>query len=192
MNHLFWVPPFSGTPHVSLLPSLSGQLMEAPAPFAPLGAEAPVLPRPSERCQRCGSLFPSDANFCSRCGLARSTEGQSYQHPEKLLGFAVHFPDNQKKRKIVMPQMIFDRNFLILCYQIISNPHEKIRPSERADFRLVLVLVKQMPGSCPAPLSAMSSARAPARHICPKRLQGRRQGRRQGHQGFNRIAWRSR
>lgn len=60
-------------------------LMEAPAPFAPLGAEAPVLPRPSERCQRCGSLFPSDANFCARCGLARSTEGQSYQHPEKLL-----------------------------------------------------------------------------------------------------------
>lgn len=64
---------------------VEGHLMEAPAPFAPLAAEAPALPRPSERCQRCGSLFPSDANFCARCGLARSTEGQSYQHPEKLL-----------------------------------------------------------------------------------------------------------
>ena len=62
--------------------------MEAPAPFAPLAAEALALPRPSERCQRCGSLFPSDANFCARCGLARSTDGQSYQHPEKLPGFA--------------------------------------------------------------------------------------------------------
>lgn len=64
---------------------VEGHRMEAPAPFAPLAAEAPALPRPSERCQRCGSLFPSDANFCARCGLARSTEGQSYQHPEKLL-----------------------------------------------------------------------------------------------------------
>lgn len=85
--------------------------MEAPAPFAPLAADAPVLkPRPSERCQRCGSLFPSDANFCARCGLARSTEGQSYQHPEKLPGFAdvFHFPDNQKNRKIVMQQIILN------------------------------------------------------------------------------------
>ena len=96
--------------HVSLVPSLSGHLMEAPAPFAPLAAEAPALPRPSERCQRCGSLFPSDANFCARCGLARSTDGQSYQHPEKLPGFAdvFHFPDNQKNRKIVMQQIILN------------------------------------------------------------------------------------
>lgn len=60
-------------------------LGEAPAPFAPLRVTEAPLESPSERCQRCGSVFPFEANFCPRCGLARSTSGQSYQHPEKLL-----------------------------------------------------------------------------------------------------------
>ena len=54
----------------------AGRFQEAPGPFPPL------LERP---CQRCGCNIPTEANFCGRCGLARSTTGQSYQHPEKLL-----------------------------------------------------------------------------------------------------------
>lgn len=38
-----------------------------------------------ETCPRCSTVYPLDANYCSQCGLVRSTPSGGYHHPEKLL-----------------------------------------------------------------------------------------------------------
>ncbi|CAJ1331810.1 unnamed protein product [Effrenium voratum] len=56
---------------------------QVPPPFTDVPS-AGAQPEMRRSCHRCDAVLSPDANFCGRCGLARST-GRGYQHPEKLL-----------------------------------------------------------------------------------------------------------